>query len=49
MRDAYQNCAEKHLQRYLAELDFRYNCRVALGVNELARVGVLLMVFSGSA
>ncbi len=25
---------EKHLHRYLAEFDFRYNNRVALGVND---------------
>jgi transposase-like protein len=37
MRGVYQHCAEKHLHRYLAEFDFRYNNRVALGVNDLAR------------
>jgi len=31
MRGAYQHCSEKHLHRYLAELDFRYNLRTALG------------------
>jgi transposase-like protein len=34
MRGTYQHCAEKHLHRYLAEFDFRYNNRVALGVND---------------
>jgi hypothetical protein len=29
--------AEKHLHRYLAEFDFRYSNRVALGVNDEAR------------
>ena len=33
----YQHCSEKHLHRYLAEFDFRYNNRVALGVNDGAR------------
>ena len=27
MRGNYQHCAEKHLHRYLAEFDFRYNTR----------------------
>jgi len=29
MRGIYQHCAEKHLHRYLAEYDFRFNHRVA--------------------
>jgi hypothetical protein len=33
----YQHCAEKHLQRYLAEYDFRYNHRIRLGVDDMAR------------
>jgi len=37
MRGTYQHCAEKHLHRYLAEFDFRYSNRVALGVNDVAR------------
>lgn len=37
MRGTYQHCAEKHLHRYLAEFDFRYNNRIKLGVNDLAR------------
>ncbi len=32
MRGTYQHCKEKHLHRYLAEFDFRYNARSALGV-----------------
>ena len=31
MRGVYQHCGEKHLHRYLAEYDFRYNPRSALG------------------
>ena len=31
MRGIYQHCREKHLHRYLAEYDFRYNHRTALG------------------
>ena len=37
MRGVYQHCREKHLHRYLAEFDFRYNNRVSLGVNDDAR------------
>lgn len=34
MRGIYQHCKEKHLHRYLAEFDFRYNHRVRLGYND---------------
>ena len=34
MKGTYQHCGEQHLHRYLAEFDFRYNNRVALGVND---------------
>jgi hypothetical protein len=34
MRGIYQHCDEKHLHRYLAEYDFRYNNRTALGCND---------------
>jgi len=37
MKGIYQHCAEKHLHRYVAEFDFRYNHRIALGVNDAAR------------
>ncbi|MDR4305452.1 IS1595 family transposase [Chelatococcus sambhunathii] len=37
MKGVYQHCAEKHLHRYLAEFEFRYNARVALGVNDQMR------------
>ena len=37
MTGVYQHCAEKHLHRYLAEFDFRYNWRIALGVNDQDR------------
>ena len=33
----YQHCKEKHLHRYLAEYDFRYNNRTRLGINDMAR------------
>jgi transposase-like protein len=37
MRGVYQHCSEKHLHRYLAEFDFRYNHREALGFGDEAR------------
>jgi len=37
MRGIYQHCAEKHLHRYLAEYDFRYNHRVRLGIDDMER------------
>jgi transposase-like protein len=37
MKGVYQHCSEKHLHRYLAEFDFRYNARSALGVEDLDR------------
>lgn len=37
MKGVYQHCGEQHLKRYLAEFDFRYSNRVALGVNDDGR------------
>ena len=37
MKGVYQHCSEKHLHRYLAEFDFRYNARSKLGVEDEAR------------
>jgi len=37
MRGIYQHCSEEHLHRYLAEYDFRYNHREALGYNDVDR------------
>jgi transposase-like protein len=34
MKGVYQHCSERHLHRYLAEFDFRYNHREALGWND---------------
>ncbi len=38
MKGVYQHCSEKHLHRYLAEFDFRYNHRVALGCGDIDRM-----------
>lgn len=37
MKGTYQHFGKKHLHRYLAEFDFRYNNRVALGVDDQQR------------
>jgi transposase-like protein len=37
MKGVYQHCSEKHLHRYVAEFDFRYSNRVALGTNDMER------------
>lgn len=34
MKGVYQHCSEKHLHRYVAEFDFRYNNRSALGCED---------------
>ena len=38
MKGIYQHCGEAHLHRYLAEFDFRYNRRSALGISDTERV-----------
>jgi len=42
MKGVYQFCGEQHLHRYLAEFEFRYNNRVALGCNDADRADALL-------
>ena len=47
MRGIYQHCHEKHLHRYLAEFDFRYSNRVALGYNDADRSEAMLQGIVG--
>lgn len=47
MKGVYQHCAEKHLHRYLAEFDFRYNNRIALGVDDTRRADRALACIVG--
>lgn len=42
MKGVYQHCQKKHLHRYLAEFDFRYSNRQALGCNDGDRADRLL-------
>ena len=37
MKGVYQHCAKKHLHRYVAEFEFRYNNRVPNGVDDAGR------------
>jgi len=37
MKDVYQRCHEKHLHRYVGEIDFRHSNRAALGVDDMER------------
>jgi transposase-like protein len=41
MKGVYQHCGEKHLHRYLAEFDFRYSNRIAVGCNDEMRADKL--------
>lgn len=42
MKGVYQHCTKKHLHRYLAEFDFRYSNRVALGVDDSNRTVIAM-------
>ena len=37
MKGIYQHCGQQHLQRYMAEFDFRYTFRTACGFNDAER------------
>jgi transposase-like protein len=47
MKGVYQHCDEKHLHRYLAEYDFRFNHRVALGVHDGERAALAVKGAAG--
>ncbi|NUQ16865.1 MAG: IS1595 family transposase [Sphingomonas sp.] len=47
MKGVYQHCSEKHLHRYVAEFEFRYNNRHALGCDDSQRAAVALKGLSG--
>jgi transposase-like protein len=47
MRGVYQHCAEKHLHRYLAEYDFRYNHRIARGYDDTRRAALAVKGAAG--
>lgn len=43
----YQHMDKRHLQRYLAEFDFRMNTRAKLGVNDIQRTKIALKSIEG--
>jgi hypothetical protein len=47
MKGVYQHCGHNHLNRYLAEFDFRYSNRAALGVNDSERAETLFLGVKG--
>jgi transposase-like protein len=47
MKGVYQHCSEKHLHRYVAEFDFRYNHRIKLGVNDSERRTMIVQAAVG--
>jgi transposase-like protein len=47
MTGVYQHCSEAHLKRYLAEFEFRYNRRTALGYTDAMRADDALKGIEG--
>ena len=47
MKGVYQHSKEKHLHRYLAEFDFRYSNRIALGVTDGERAVLAMKGIEG--
>jgi hypothetical protein len=43
----YQHCGEQHLDRYLAEFDFRQNNREKLGISDVSRAVTALQGTKG--
>ena len=43
----YQHCGEQHLNRYLAEFDFRQNNREKLGISDVSRAATALIGAKG--
>jgi len=43
----YQHCSEQHLQRYLAEFNFRQNNRAKLGIDDATRADIALRGITG--
>ena len=47
MKGVYQHCAKRHLHRYLAEFDFRYNNRIGKKIDDEQRAENLLRGVAG--
>jgi hypothetical protein len=42
MKGNYQHCGEQHLHRHLAEFEFRYHTRIALGMDDWDRAALAI-------
>jgi len=47
MKGVYQHCTKRHLHRYAAEFEFRYNNRIANGIDDGERAEVALIGTAG--
>lgn len=47
MKGVYQHCSKRHLHRYAAEFEFRYNNRVANGPDDATRAAIALQGVKG--
>jgi transposase-like protein len=47
MKGVYQHCGKQHLHRYAAEFDFRYNNRIANGIEDQERGEIALKSAAG--
>lgn len=47
MKGVYQHASKKHMHRYLAEFDFRYSNRAAVGVDDTTRAVIALQGVGG--
>jgi transposase-like protein len=47
MVGTYQHCSEAHLNRYLAEFDFRANTREKFGIDDVSRADIALTATKG--
>lgn len=47
MKGVYQHCSERHLHRYAAEFEFRYNNRVGNGADDAMRAEIALKGVQG--
>src|SRR4051794_12152528 len=47
MKGIYQHCRETNLGRYLTEFEFRYNHRIAVGVDDVERTVAMIQSIRG--
>ncbi len=47
MKGVYQHCAKRHLYRFAAEFEFRYDNQVANGPDDTVRADIALMSVRG--